>query len=146
MLNDPNHETPPERLLQLMESDSPLSDSFGICGIYPSKINWVQSDKQIIKEFSSWLKFTRPKGAKPEVVKGRKAQPADRFHLKWLAAHRLAASGLNFEVAKQHIKKRVGTKLQDPNDVLPNFSHATGWHAAIKKANKRLQRISAKRL
>jgi len=130
----PSHELEAERMIELIESDGSRRDSFGIYSWHFAQVNWGQSDKQIIADFKRWLKEARPQEVKPVIVKGKKAQSNDNSRLKWLSAYRLDAAAMSFPSAKQHIHERVGRKLNDPNDLLPRFAHASGWHAAIKKA------------
>ena len=125
-----------DRMVELIESEGPRRDPYGVFGWYFAQVNWGQSDKQIIAYFKRWLRGTRPKGVKPVVVKGKKDQPDDHHLLKWLAAYRLAETGRNFTSAQQHIKNHVGPKLNNLLVVLPIFTYASGWHAAVKKAAK----------
>ncbi|MBL66986.1 MAG: hypothetical protein CMO74_00835 [Verrucomicrobiales bacterium] len=131
------------RMVELIESESPKHDIHGVYSWHFAQINWLRSDKQILAEFQRWLKAVRPTGVKPVVVKGKKAQSNDHTLLKWLAAYRLDSTGMNFTTAQRHINEHVGKKLNDTLDVLPRFSHASGWHAAIRKAITQIRRTSA---
>jgi hypothetical protein len=135
-------ENPPERLLQIVQDNRLRSDGMGIYTHTAIKINWAQPDKQIIKDFSSWLKLSRH--IKPVVIKGKKAVPNDIPRLKWLGAYRLDACGMKYKVADTHIKRHFGQKRNDPHDILPDFQTHSGWQTAIDKADKLLRQIASR--
>ncbi len=147
ILNDPDNwdpEDPPEGWLRLIESGQLGSDRFGTYGFHAVKINWRQSDKQIIKDFSAWLKFSRPKGIKPMIIKGKKAVPNDIPRLKWLGAYRLDVCGMKYKAAQTHIARHIGQKRNDPHDIIPRFQTHSGWQTAIDKADKLLRQIASR--
>lgn len=101
------------------------------------EIDWSLSQTMLEEAVKEWLKTNRPSDVDPGPTRRGRREHAPFEKLKWLAAYRLANSGLSrkraFELRDAH---KAETTLIDVHEVLPRFASEGAWSTAIVKARK----------
>jgi hypothetical protein len=109
--------------------------------VFVHLVDWNLPDKKLLADFKAWLRWKRPKAARPFDGR-RKTTPMEE--LKWLAARRLlnayGAPDLKGREGKSPLTLAVEAVLGEGKDV---YFDRSAWYRAKRMADKSVEAIAA---